>query len=110
MKLNKNDYKKILNFYNLSIPKSERLLIKKSQDVLANKLCRCIKQVSIKGAQESKSVGICRNSVLKKKGVKARGFKCKDTPRFLTKKNKKNGETLYKGGKKKRTTKNRRAA
>ena len=109
MKLNKNDYKKVLNFYNLSIPKSERLLIKKAQDVLASKLCGCIKKVSNKSVQESKSVGICRNSVLKKKGIKAHGFKCKDTPRFLTKKNKKNGERLFKGGKRKRTTKNRRA-
>jgi hypothetical protein len=46
-KITDNDYKKILEFYKIPIPKSKRLLKNKAEKILAIKLCRCIKKVDI---------------------------------------------------------------
>jgi len=90
MKLLKDDYKKILNYYNLKIPTTKKLLKKKAEDILASKLCKCIKKVSRKrGGDTLKNIGTCRRSVLKKKSLKAFRFKCKNKPMLFTKKNKK---------------------
>ena len=90
MKLLKDDYKKILNYYNLSIPTKKKALKNKAENILADKLCKCIKKVSRKsGGRETKHIGTCRKSVLKKKSLKAFRFKCKNKPTLLTRKNKK---------------------
>ena len=46
MKLTKEDYIKILNFYNITYRKNNFNHIKrKAENILADKLCRCIKRV-----------------------------------------------------------------
>jgi hypothetical protein len=74
-KITDDDYKKILEFYKISIPKSKRILKKKAEKILAIKLCRCIKKVDIEN--EARSIGICTKTVLNRKGLTRGKFKCK---------------------------------
>lgn len=74
-KITDDDYKKILEFYKISVPKSKRILKKKAEKILAIKLCRCIKKVDIEN--EARSIGICTKTVLNRKGFTRGKFKCK---------------------------------
>lgn len=79
-KITDNDYKKILEFYKIPIPKSKRILQKKAEKILAIKLCRCIKKVDIEN--EARSIGICTKTVLNRKGLTRGKFKCKGNNLF----------------------------
>ena len=74
-KITDEDYKKILEFYKISIPKSRRILKKKAEKILAIKLCRCIKKVGVEN--EARSIGICTKTVLGQKGFTRKKFTCK---------------------------------
>ena len=86
--LTKQDYIKILSFYKKEIPSSFKLLKMEAENILSDKLCKCIKKVD--SSNESKSIAICSDSIFKKKGLVRGTFKCgrKRTLRF-TKKNRK---------------------
>jgi hypothetical protein len=71
--LTKKDYISILNYYNISIPKTRYLLKKKAENILGEKLCRCIKKVG----EEPRSIGICTKAVFKNKGLSRGKFTCK---------------------------------
>jgi hypothetical protein len=75
------DYKKILEFYEISIPRSKRLLKMEAEKILATKLCRCIKKVDAKN--ESRSIGICTKTIINTKGFTRGKFKCKGK-KFVT--------------------------
>lgn len=91
--LNK-DYLSILSFYNLPVPKhkSGNVNYKKvkiqAENILADKLCRCIKKVakSPKPSKraEARASAICAESVFKKKNLKYNRFKCKKRPKLLS--------------------------
>ena len=91
MKLSKDDYIKILNFYQINYSKyNSRTIKRKAEELLANKLCRCIKKVKTKqDINESRAIGICKNSVLNKKNLTVGRFSCKKRAKFLKDKNKK---------------------
>ncbi len=57
---------------------------KKSQ---TRRFCSCIKQVqaSLKTKEEGRAIAICVKSVLQSKGKTLRSFRCRGTPRVLTK-------------------------
>jgi hypothetical protein len=74
-KLTNKDYINILNFYNISIPKSKRLLKQKSEKIMAEKLCKCIKKVDVNN--EAKSIGICTRTIFNSKGYTRGTFQCK---------------------------------
>jgi hypothetical protein len=103
-KLNITDYKKILRFYKLSIPKTKKNIVKKAEKIIANKFCNCINKVQkkfIKNTPKGIAIGICTDSVINKKGYKRNTFKCK----------KRRSVKLYKGGrrrKKKKKTRKRK--
>ena len=87
------DYKNILFFYNKNIPKSKNKIKKMAEDILASKLCRCIKKIDPKN--EEKSIGICTRTIINNKGYKRGKFTCKNKPKIklyktknTTKKNK----------------------
>lgn len=89
--LNNNDYKQILEFYNLPIPKSNRILKESASKILSNKLCRCIKKVDKNN--EKRAIGICTKTVINRKGFTRGKFKCKgkmsvEITKNKTKKNK----------------------
>jgi L-amino acid N-acyltransferase YncA len=87
-KLNNNDYKQILEYYNQPIPKSSKLLKKNAENLLSEKLCKCIKKIEPKN--ESRSIGICTKSIFKKKGLTRGKFKCKGKSKVIFNKTKKN--------------------
>ena len=76
MKLNNSDYKTILNYYNLPIPNHKSTLKNKAEQILSEKLCRCIKKVGKSVKSESKAIGICTRSIFKRKGLKRGKFTC----------------------------------
>ena len=73
--LNRNDYKHILEYYNMNIPKSNRLTKIAAEKILSQKLCRCIKKVD--GKNEGRSIGICTKTIFNRKGLTRGKFKCK---------------------------------
>ena len=97
MGLSASDYRKILKFYELSMPKKVSNLRKKGDKIIAKKFCSCIKKVRKKFKKEGIAIGICTKSVITRKGIKRGSFNCKS----------KTSIDLYKGGSKRSTKKNR---
>jgi hypothetical protein len=91
-KLTDTDYINILKFYKKTIPKSKRLLKKNAEDIIALKLCSCIKKIEPMNPQsESRSIGICTSTVINAKGLKRGTFKCKKNSKIqLSKGSRKN--------------------
>jgi hypothetical protein len=73
--LTNKDYTNILKFYNLSIPKSKRLLRIQAEKIMAEKLCKCIKKIDTEN--EAKSIGICTKTIFNSKGYTRGNFQCK---------------------------------
>ena len=95
--LSTHDYKAILRFYNIDYSNMKNKQVKIIAEIaLATKLCRCIKKVDPK--DEARSIGICTDSVIRKKGLAIHGFTCKKKPRL--KKNRKTKKKLTKIGEK----------
>ena len=99
-KLSLSDYRKILKFYKMKIPKSASKIRKEGNKIIAKKFCSCIKKVRKKFKKEGIAIGICTKSVITRKGIKRGKFKCK----------KRRTIKLYKGGSKrsKKNTRNKR--
>ncbi len=88
-----NDYKRILDFYEKPIPKSKHLIKKQAEEMIATKLCRCIKKIDNKYNKkyESRAIGICTKNVITRKGFTRGKFTCKKKSHIsLFKKTKKN--------------------
>lgn len=96
MDLTASDYKKIANYY--QIPKSKNKTYKEiAEDVLASKLCRCIKSVDsyndtgpnkLSGAKKNRedvAIGVCRKSIFQNRNVDFYDFKCKQKPQLVKK-------------------------
>lgn len=90
MKITKKDYMKILKYYNVKMDNnsSYKTIQDAAENILANKLCRCIKKINPTEKNESKNIAICTNSVLKKKGLKSSKFTCKKKYSFTKNLNK----------------------
>ena len=102
MKLTHKDYLVILNHYDINIPTNKRGNIDRKQvkieaeNMLATKLCRCIKKVNPN--DENESISLCTNSIFTKRGLKYSAFKC--SPAFMLNKTKRNRLALSKTRKK----------
>jgi hypothetical protein len=79
-KLTKQDYEKILAYYKKEIPSSFEKLKQEAENILANKLCKCIKKVDPEN--EAKSIGICSKTIFTRKGLVRGRFKCR-SKRFV---------------------------
>jgi hypothetical protein len=75
--LTNKDYISILKYYNMTIPKSKRLLKKQAESIMAEKLCRCIKKVDKQIKNEAKSIGICSKTLFKKRDYSLKKFTCR---------------------------------
>ena len=77
-----DEYIKILQFYNKEIPKTKKLLEIEAENILSEKLCRCIKKVEnkIKKRNEAIAIGICSKTIFNNKGLTRGKFKCKGKP------------------------------
>ena len=69
MKLIKQDYVDILNYYavNFNDNLPIKILKKMTEKIIAEKLCRCIKKVPNQYFPQSRAIGICNWSVIQKK-------------------------------------------
>ena len=94
--LTKNDYEKILNYYNIpfSLNDSFKSIKNKAENILAEKLCKCIKKVKNNNSgnsdntisesdDESRAIAICNDTVFRRKGIRHTSFTCKKKPRLL---------------------------
>jgi hypothetical protein len=84
--LTNNDYKRILEFYNKTIPKSKRLLRIQAKKILFTKLCRCIKKIDKEN--ETRAIGICTKTIINNKGFTRGKFTCKKKETISLKKKK----------------------
>jgi len=107
MEISALDYKSVLNYYNISIPKKHIDLKEKAENILATKLCKCIKKVKKSNPKisEQEAIGICRKSVLHKKKLDVFKFKCKQ--KYKLEKGKQKSYKVLKYKKKNKTKKNK---
>lgn len=91
IRLNHADYKKILEYYGIIVPQgiSFSALKKKAEDALIKKICNCTKKLKSK-FRETKAIGVCAKSVLKKKKLIYHRFTCKKPAQFIPKSNRVN--------------------
>lgn len=84
IRLNASDYKKILEFYKLKIPTRSTLsnLKKRAEKALVEKICNCTKKLKSQ-MSETQAIGVCANSVLKKKKLIYHRFTCKKPSHFI---------------------------
>jgi hypothetical protein len=92
--LTDEDYKSILKYYNINIPKSRRLLKQKAEGIMAQKLCKCIKKIDPEN--EAKSIGICTKTIINNKGFSRGTFSCKKKQSIKLKRGKRNNKKTIK--------------
>lgn len=80
MELSREDYELIIRHYGRRIPRTRRgrgdlrKMKRVVNNIMINKLCRCIKAVTKK---EKAAVAICTKSIFKNRGLKHFRFTCK---------------------------------
>jgi len=86
IRLTHADYKKILEYYKITVPQGTSFssLKKKAEDALVKKICNCTKKLKSK-FRETKAIGVCAESVLKRKKIIYHRFTCKKPARFISK-------------------------
>jgi len=87
--LTNKDYLSILKYYNINIDEkmNENDIKHRAENILANKLCKCIKKVSKKNRNENRAIALCRKTVIQRKGLDIFNFSCKNKNRLISKKN-----------------------
>ena len=90
MKLTRGDYLKILHHYQpdtRKIPLSiltTKYVKERAHRILAEKLCRCVKNVSKKtnaDSDEGRQIAYCTRSIFKNRCLRHHGFRCKSETR-----------------------------
>jgi len=77
MNMTKSDYEKILSYYKIPFENLGNIELKrKAEDILATKLCKCIKSVERKVGPQN-AIALCTASVFGKKGLKYFDVSCK---------------------------------
>jgi len=74
-KITISEYKKILQYYNKKVPKSNKQIKQEAHGILSRKLCRCIKK--LEPFTEAKAIGICTKTIFNTKDYTRGNFKCK---------------------------------
>ena len=101
-KLARKDYENVLNFYKIPLVKGQPIqeLRAEVEQLMSDKLCRCIKKVTDQDHPdgEKRAIPVCKKSILHKKGLTDTGFSCK----------KKKHISLRKRGGKRQVTRKRR--
>ena len=71
------EYNAVLRYYDIDATgMTSKQRKRRAEDILATKLCRCIKKVEDKVEEKSQAIAICTESVISKKDLKVSGFKC----------------------------------
>lgn len=74
-RLKSEDYKRILEVYNVPVPPKVAQRRLEAKKILSAKFCRCIKKVDPNN--EGRAIGICTNTIFNKKGLTRGKFTCK---------------------------------
>ena len=97
MRMTHKDYLAILSFYDKNASSMTKAQIKKTaEQMLADKLCRCIKKVRDGNSDEKRAIAICTDSVLRKKNLRSYGFRCKKGAKLLSAKTRGTSKRLSK--------------
>jgi hypothetical protein len=85
------EYKTILIYYKVPIPKDKKDMKRQAEKLITDKLCGCIKQVAKKGklpnranVSEQKAIGICTKTIVNSKGITRGSFTCTSPKRNVT--------------------------
>ena len=93
LKMTKTDYQKILSYYKMPFDNlSTRELKQTAEDILATKLCKCIKAVEKKVGTQN-AIGLCTTSVFGKKGLKYFDMSCKGRAKLQSRKGRRLAKT-----------------
>jgi len=77
MHVTKTDYEKILSYYNIPFGNLSAVELKRTaENILATKLCKCIKSVE-RTVGTQNAISLCTASVFGKKGLKYFDMSCK---------------------------------
>ena len=89
MAMTNTDYEKILSYYKIPFAElSTRELKQTAEDILATKLCKCIKAVGTQNA-----IALCTTSVFGKKGLKYFDMSCKGRAQLQSRKGRRLAKT-----------------
>ena len=91
-KLSDKEYRDILTYYKVAIPKSRQTIQEKAEDIMSTKLCKCIKKLD--PINESRAIGICTKTIFTRKGYKRGKFTCKQKPKAYFSKGKQSKKNL----------------
>ena len=93
MAMTTNDYEKILSYYKIPFAYlSTRELKQTAEDILATKLCKCIKAVE-KQVGTQNAIAMCTSSVFGKKGLKYFDMSCKGRAQLQSRKGRRLAKT-----------------
>ena len=93
MNMTKSDYEKILSYYKMPFGNlSTAELKRKAEDILATKLCKCIKAVERKVGPKN-AISLCTASVFGKKGLKYFDMSCKGRAQLHSRKGRRLAKT-----------------
>ena len=90
--LSHEDFKNILKYYKIKVPKSKKKTRKKAVNILAQKLCKCVKKLQRKTKKRRRkklrnpATRICSASIFNKRGIVHGRFTCKKKPKFYVNK------------------------
>jgi len=91
--MTKSDYQKILSYYKLPFDNlTARELQQTAEDILATKLCKCIKAVEKKVGTKN-AIALCTSSVFGKKGLKYFDMSCKGRAQLQSRKGRRLAKT-----------------
>ena len=97
--LTHKDYKKILKYYKIKLPRSKKETRKKAIKVMGTKLCRCIEKIKRRKQKftrkkKNPETAVCTSSIFTKRGLKHGRFTCKKKYKLYI--NRKTGKYLNK--------------
>ena len=93
MAMTTNDYEKILSYYKIPFTElSTRELKQTAEDILATKLCKCIKAVE-KQVGTQNAIALCTSSVFGKKGLKYFDMSCRGRAQLQSRKGRRLAKT-----------------
>ena len=93
MTMTKTDYEKILSYYKIPFDNlSPRELKHTAEDILATKLCKCIKAVE-KQVGTQNAIAMCTSSVFGKKGLKYFDMSCRGRAQLQSRKGRRLAKT-----------------
>jgi len=93
--LTKRDHITILKYYSIPYNNLTNFEMEHAaEDILATKLCRCIKKVEKNTNNKKKAIAVCTNSIFKRRNLKVYKYKCDKGHKLIT--NKKTRKRLQK--------------